>query len=121
MRCLLRTLHKGLIRTSRVQRHLTPLKSFPRRESLTRKVPPPQKGWPRMSRWRALLFVAALPLCSSSAQDQPPDGPPGPPRRPPPIILALDTNHDGVIDAKEIDNAPASLRTLDKNGDGVLT
>jgi hypothetical protein len=26
-----------------------------------------------------------------------------------------------VIDADEIDNAPAALRTLDKNGDGKLT
>jgi hypothetical protein len=30
-------------------------------------------------------------------------------------------NHDGVIDADEIANAPAALRTLDKNGDGKLT
>jgi len=74
-------------------------------------------------------------------QDGPPQGPPpdganqGPPdgmppqgggprgmrRRPPPIILALDTNHDGIIDADEIANAPAALRTLDTNGSGQLT
>ncbi|HVV73183.1 MAG TPA: phospholipid-binding protein, partial [Verrucomicrobiae bacterium] len=29
--------------------------------------------------------------------------------------------HDGVIDADEIANAPAALKTLDKNGDGKLT
>jgi hypothetical protein len=42
---------------------------------------------------------------------------------PPPSLLmqALDVNHDGVIDAEEISNAPAELRTLDKNGDGQLT
>ncbi|MBC8097453.1 MAG: hypothetical protein H7Y43_16735 [Akkermansiaceae bacterium] len=39
----------------------------------------------------------------------------------PPIMAALDANHDGVIDATEIDNAPAALRKLDKNGDGQLT
>jgi hypothetical protein len=52
-----------------------------------------------------------------------PGGPGGPGgRRPvPPIIAVLDANHDGVIDAAEIDNAPAALRKLDKNGDGKLT
>jgi hypothetical protein len=37
------------------------------------------------------------------------------------IIGALDANHDGVIDADEIANASAALKTLDKNGDGKLT
>jgi hypothetical protein len=52
-----------------------------------------------------------------------PHGPGGPGRHrpPPPIIAALDANHDGVIDESEIANAPAALRTLDKNGDGKLT
>ena len=35
--------------------------------------------------------------------------------------MALDANHDGVIDANEIANASAALKTLDKNGDGKLT
>jgi hypothetical protein len=39
----------------------------------------------------------------------------------PPIFAALDTNHDGVIDADELANAPTSLKALDKNGDGQLT
>lgn len=39
----------------------------------------------------------------------------------PPLIAALDANHDGVIDADEIANAPAALKKLDKNGDGKLT
>ncbi|HTI73112.1 MAG TPA: phospholipid-binding protein, partial [Candidatus Limnocylindria bacterium] len=34
---------------------------------------------------------------------------------------ALDLNHDGVIDADEIAQASASLKKLDKNGDGKLT
>lgn len=43
--------------------------------------------------------------------------------RPPkhPLETALDANGDGVIDAKEIANASAALKKLDKNGDGKLT
>ncbi len=47
---------------------------------------------------------------------QPAQLPPGPP-----IVAALDANHDGVIDAQEIANAPAALKTLDRNNDGQLT
>jgi hypothetical protein len=80
-----------------------------------------------------LALVATLGAFALAAHAQdtnsPADGPPGGgrggfhPHRPPPlpIILALDTNHDGVIDANEIANASAALLTLDKNGDGVLT
>ena len=47
-------------------------------------------------------------------------GPPG--RRPlPPVFAALDANHDGVIDANEIANAPAALKTLLKPGATSLT
>jgi hypothetical protein len=50
------------------------------------------------------------------------EGGPGGHRPPPmPLLAALDANHDGVIDAGEIANASAALRTLDKNGDGQLT
>jgi len=38
-----------------------------------------------------------------------------------PIVAALDANKDGEIDAAEIANAAAALKTLDKNGDGKLT
>lgn len=38
-----------------------------------------------------------------------------------PIFSALDTNHDGALQAEEIANAPAALRTLDRNQDGRLT
>ena len=40
---------------------------------------------------------------------------------PNPLLNALDANHDGIISAAEIQNAPAALRRLDKNGDGQLT
>jgi hypothetical protein len=36
-------------------------------------------------------------------------------------MRALDANGDGVIDEVEIANAPAALRSLDKNKDGKLT
>lgn len=39
----------------------------------------------------------------------------------PAVVRALDANHDGVIDATEIDNASAALKSLDKDGDGKLT
>jgi Ca2+-binding EF-hand superfamily protein len=38
-----------------------------------------------------------------------------------PLLAALDADHDGIVSAAEIANAPATLRTLDKNGDGQLT
>src|SRR5437764_573183 len=52
-----------------------------------------------------------------------PGGPGGQGQRPPPfpLLAALDANHDGIIDAAEIANASAALKTLDKNGDGQLT
>ena len=56
------------------------------------------------------------------AQSGPPGGPGGEHRRPPsPLVMVLDANHDGVIDADEIANASEALKKLDKNGDGKLT
>jgi hypothetical protein len=81
-------------------------------------------------------FIIAQDSSTPSSNGTPPAGAPpvGPPgangpapgrpgfrRQPPPIIAALDANHDGVIDEAEIANAPAALKTLDKNGDGKLT
>ena len=40
---------------------------------------------------------------------------------PPLVVATLDANHDGVIDAAEISNASAALKSLDKNADGKLT
>jgi len=86
----------------------------------------------------ALTLAAVLGALSLTAYAQDAGGPPqdgqgggkggpggGPGmggRRPAPLIIgALDANHDGVIDADEIANATAALKTLDKNGDGKLT
>jgi len=78
-----------------------------------------------------LCAVAASAICIIAQDSSPADGPGGPRgrggpggpgQRPvPPLMAALDANHDGVIDADEIKNAPAALLTLDKNGDGKLT
>jgi hypothetical protein len=83
----------------------------------------------------ALTLAAVLGALSLTAYAQDAGGPPqggpggqgGGPGGPgghrpvPAIIAALDANHDGVIDADEIANASAALKTLDKNGDGKLT
>jgi Ca2+-binding EF-hand superfamily protein len=39
----------------------------------------------------------------------------------PTLVAVLDANHDGIIAAAEIANAPAALKQLDRNGDGKLT
>ena len=49
-------------------------------------------------------------------KDPPPDKPPVPP-----LIAALDVDHDSTISAPELADAPESLKTLDKNGDGELS
>lgn len=84
----------------------------------------------------AVLALSASAIIVNAQDGGPPDAerPPGqagpgngPGRmnghRPPPspLMEALDTNHDGIIDSNEIANAPAALKTLDKNGDGKLT
>jgi hypothetical protein len=80
----------------------------------------------------ALAGLLALGTIALVVQAQDNGGPPrggapnGPPMRghrppAPAIVVALDANHDGVIDANEIANAPAALKSLDKNGDGKLT
>jgi hypothetical protein len=36
------------------------------------------------------------------------------------LLLALDANHDGVLQPIEIANATTSLASLDRNGDGLI-
>lgn len=38
-----------------------------------------------------------------------------------PVLIALDADKNGEISGKEIENAAAALKSLDKNGDGKLT
>ena len=37
-----------------------------------------------------------------------------------PVMAVLDANNDGILDEKEIANAPAALKKLDKNNDGKI-
>ena len=38
-----------------------------------------------------------------------------------PLFLVLDANRDGILSAREIDNASNALRRLDRNRDGQIT
>ncbi|MDM8552010.1 hypothetical protein QUF72_18140 [Desulfobacterales bacterium HSG2] len=55
--------------------------------------------------------------------DDRPDGD-RPGRRPPrgggPLMRVLDIDRDGQLSADEMENAAEALKTLDKNGDGIL-
>jgi Ca2+-binding EF-hand superfamily protein len=73
----------------------------------------------------AIGLVLGAAILGSALLAQPPGrmgrgGPPGG-GGPSPVLAALDANGDGELSAKEIDNAAAALRTLDKNKDGKLT
>ncbi len=52
---------------------------------------------------------------------RPPDGGERRPPRPDPLVEALDSNRNGVIDAEELENAENLLRKLDIDGDGQLS
>ena len=74
----------------------------------------------------ALIASAVLVMAQDAAPRRPGPGPGGPggpggPMRGGPVLEALDANHDGEIDAAEIANASAALKTLDKNSDGKLS
>ena len=68
-------------------------------------------------------FVIGLAVLAQAVVAQRPGrgGPPGGGAFPLPLLTALDADGDGELSAKEIDNASAALRTLDKNKDGKLT
>lgn len=44
-----------------------------------------------------------------------------PPAGPPILVKAIDLNKDQVLSADEIEDAPASLAVLDKDGDGAIS
>lgn len=70
----------------------------------------------------AVLSAAALYAQTPPAQGQgAPAAPVVPLMQASPLLNAIDVNHDGKIDAAELTNAPARLKTLDTNGDGKLT
>jgi hypothetical protein len=72
---------------------------------------------------KTTLALLALGISALAANAQNNNGsPPMKGHRPPPLplVTALDANHDGVIGADEIANAPAALKALDANSDGQL-
>jgi Ca2+-binding EF-hand superfamily protein len=64
---------------------------------------------------KLLLLGSLVLVCAGAALAQ------GPRNQPRPVQLALDTDHDGKLSAAEIQAAPKSLATLDRNQDGRLT
>ena len=68
------------------------------------------------------LFVSGMAMASmvSFAQDTVDKGKEGK-RWMSPAFTALDANGDGVIDEKEIADAPQNLKKLDKNADGKIS
>ena len=77
---------------------------------------------------RLAVALAGLTLLAfnSPAQERRPGGQEGRGRdggglRANPLFAALDTNRDNIIDEKEMANAQAALKKLDKNNDGKLT
>ncbi len=62
-------------------------------------------------------------LTRKELQPPPPKGttPPPPPPGPSPLMVALDLDEDGIISAIEIEDAPMSLKMLDKNKDGTIS
>ncbi len=77
-----------------------------------------------MKRMICMLAVAAL-AGTVSVLAQPPGGGGRPGGGPPgghnAVLAAIDADGDHVISAREIMNAAAALKKLDKNGDGQLT
>ena len=71
----------------------------------------------------AITFAQDKPQPREGERPQRREGGPQGEFRPPvpPLVGALDLNHDGTIDEKEIAQASESLKKLDKNGDGKLT
>jgi hypothetical protein len=70
--------------------------------------------------------LCLLGFAASSAVAQGPgpggrEGRPGGGPPPSPVVQALDTDGDGELSAKEIENAAVALRTLDKDKDGKLS
>jgi hypothetical protein len=65
------------------------------------------------------LTIALLAGTVAAQQPQPENGHRPPP--PPLILVIFDTDHDGVLSAREIRKASDALAALDRNGDRQLT
>ena len=67
-----------------------------------------------------IVLLAAFAVRAQEPQPEGGRGRFGPPRGFA-IFQALDTDHDNVLSAPEIDAAPTVLKAMDKNGDGRVT
>ena len=78
---------------------------------------------------KVLALLTLTAACAAVAFSQPPrnddgGGRPGPPPPPPPadpIVELFDMDRDGEISKKELANAVAVLKKLDRDGNGELT
>ena len=66
------------------------------------------------------LCLAALALAPILHAQDAPTNPPPDGRPMPPLIVALDSDADGILSAEEIAKASENLLKLDKNNDGKL-
>ena len=121
------TNHDGVISADEMSNATTSLKTLLkngatelRREDLRPPRPATAPPARQTSASPAATSTVATPTASAGTPAAEPAGGPGghPHHGPPPSPLfdALDTNHDGVISADEMSNAPASLKALLKNG-----
>ena len=68
-----------------------------------------------------LMWLASLMTMALLGQEGGPGRGPGGMRRPmSPLMMALDADQDGNLSAKEIQQAAASLKKADRNGDGKI-
>src|SRR5690606_24217485 len=91
----------------------------PRRSAGVDGQTPRTKYNTNMKPTRYPMMLALILGATATAQAQRParggDGPP-----PPPILVALDTDRNGVLNAAEIEKAAESLLALDGDGDGKI-
>lgn len=101
-----------------------------KRDDMSRRHQQKTKTQHPMNTIKNSLLVAALAVSSLSLladdsgpgpESRGPRGPRGGRRGVPPVVAAIDTNRDGVLDATEIANSATALGALDANKDGALT
>ena len=126
------TNHDGIIEPDEIanaaQSLKTLLKSGTDRLTIPDLLGPPPHGRPPHGQGRGGPGTSGTSAGVGNNQDGPSGLPPGPPPGGPgghyplpPVIRALDTNHDAIIEPDEIANAAQSLKTLLKNGSDELT
>ena len=126
------TNHDGVISADEINNAATSLKSLLKNGSTEIKradlrparPAPPQGGGTTADNARPQVRTQDQTAGGTgTATDAPAGGPGGHPHHgppPSPLFDALDTNHDGVISADEMSDAPASLKSMLKNGSTAI-